>query len=186
MKSRLLFWVLVALIEILALADAVRYRAEWQVPQPLAPPLPDLSPVATETPPSSLKETLARPLFWEYRRPLPSTTRNDEKIPLARGELLALVTSENQRVALVAIPEQGVWRITEQSGPQGCRLAAVVENRAEFLCGAERITLTLMARPLPKPQNHAARPEQLQSTPQHPQVLPPRENGGRNSLEKPR
>lgn len=186
MKSRLIFWGLVALIEVMAIVDAVRYRAVWQMPQPLPPALPDLSSVARETQLSSLKETLARPLFWEYRRPLSPAPRSEEKILLARGELLALVTSENQRLALVAVPEQGVWRITEQSGPQGCRLAAVVENRAEFSCGAERITLTLMTRPLPKPQNHPVRAEQAKSTPQSPQALPPRETGGRNSPEKPK
>jgi len=186
MKSRLLFWALVALIGLAAVVDAARYRAVWQMPQPLPPALPNFPALAEETPPSPLKEALARPLFWEYRRPLRSATAGAEKIPLARGELLALFASANQRVALVAIPEQGVWRITDQSGPRGCRLTAVAETRAEFQCGAERITLPLTPRPLSKPKNDLPRAKTAEPNPQSRVAAPPSEGRGRYPLEKPR
>jgi len=124
-------------------------RVTWSPPAPLPPALPQPPPALFAREPHPLSETVARPLFWEYRRPIARTGSEERPLLLANGTLIALFTSGAEQVALVEVPEQGLWRITANGGAGGCRLQTATATEAQFLCGEKRVTLPLRPRPLP-------------------------------------
>ena len=143
--------VLLALLALFLVLGLLR-QSLLSGPEPLLP-APDslaIQPLKLEPPltAEAAAELLARPLFWEGRRPLAPVVaavgKPKKKAPAKlEGVTLHGVYGEDESLGLIATVDGKLGRISKGSSVKGWQLAGYSDGVAEFVSGGRRATLPL-------------------------------------------
>lgn len=106
-------------VAVLLLASAWGWQTrknDWQPPAARLPQLPELA--ALPAPEAvQMRQSLARPVLWAARRPLDQGGRKGEESEIAKARLLAVVSSGQDLIALLARSEGSTLKITPRTRP---------------------------------------------------------------------
>lgn len=117
-------WTLLLALAAFAIAASLTWwlmaRTSWHPPSPIKPALPDIA-VQTGFEGAIVKSALQKPLLWSSRAPVEERDEAGESAPkseIDQFQLVAVLESGGQRVALLQRPDRSVLKI-DSAAPEG-------------------------------------------------------------------